>query len=131
MKGSTGRTGAPAEFAVFRRQMNAQVSTLHDRLAPFLKDQIGKVEKAMSAKAGTTIRIEPGQTVPPGVFDEAENSIASAWLASNQYSVGNTTTFCTNVTISTATLVKEKVLVLSTTGRYRQASDIERYQDIA
>ena len=111
--------------------MKAQVLTLYDNLTPLLKNQIENAEKVISAKEGMTIRIELGQTVPLGVFDEADNYIASAWIASNQYSVDNKTTISRKVSISTAILVQGKVLVLSTTGEYRQASDIRRYQDIA
>jgi hypothetical protein len=131
MKSSIGRTVSPAEFAAFRRRINAEVSTLRDRFAPLFENPIGKPENGVSARESLTIRVEPGQTVPLGVFDEARNCIASVWLASNQYSVDNETTVSRKVSISTAILVQGKVLVLSTTGEYRQASDIRKYQDIA
>jgi hypothetical protein len=131
MKDTIGRTVSPAEFAAFRRQVNAQVSTLHEKLAPLLEDHISKVEKATSEKEGVAIRVEPGQTVPLGVFDEAENYIASAWLVSNQFFVDDTPILSSKIRISTAVLVHGKVLVLFTIGEYRQASDTKRYQDIA
>lgn len=131
MKSTIGRTVSSAEFAAFRRSMNAQVSTLHEKHAALLEGPVKEFEKAISAKQGMTIRVEPGQIVPLGVIDEAENYIASAWLASKQIFVDDEPTTSSKVSISTAVLVRGKVLVLSTTGEYRQASDIRRYQDIA
>lgn len=131
MKDTIGRTVSSAEFAAFRRQMNAQVATLHEKLAPSLKEQIKQAEKEISATNGVTIRFESGQIVPLGVFDEGEGYIASAWLVSNQFSVDGKPTTANKVRISTAVLVHGKVLVLFTNGEYRQASDIRKYQDIA
>lgn len=131
MKSTIGRTVSPAEFAAFRRRMNAQVSTLHEEHAALLEGPVEEFEKAISAKEGVTIRVEPGQIVPLGVFDEADNYIASAWLASKQIFVDDKQARSSKVSISTAVLVRGKVLVLSTIGEYRQASDIERYQDMA
>ena len=131
MKSTIGRIVSPAEFAAFRRRMNAQVSTLHETHAALLKGPVEKFEKAISLKEGLTIRVEPGQIVPLGVFDEAENYLASAWLASKQIFVDDKPVVSSKVSISTAVLVRGKVLVLSTVGEYRQPSDIKRYQDIA
>lgn len=131
MKTTVGRTVSPAEFAAFRRRMNAQVSTLHEKHAALLEGPVETIEKAISGKQGVKIRVEPGRIVPLGVFDEAENYIASAWLASKQIFVDERPTTSSKVSISTAVLVRGKVLVLSTIGEYRQASDVERYQDIS
>jgi hypothetical protein len=131
MKSTIGRTVAPAEFAAFRRRMNAQVSTLHETHAALLKGPVEAVEKAISADEGVTIRVEPGQIVPLGVFDEDSNYLASSWLASKQIFVDDKPVTSSKVSISTAVLVRGKVLVLSTVGEFRQPSDIKRYQDIA
>ena len=131
MKASEGGKVSTGDFLAFHDSVRAQHKVMYQKLAPEIQSQIDIYAARVSAKSGLDIQTKLGEVLPIGVFDEAPNRFSSVWIAHAKHVTGDSTIDGSQVQISSAVLLKGRVFVLFTYGKYISPASIEQYKQIA